>query len=254
LAINFDNLPMLNRDSVPVASAERVLQVLAVLAQGGRMLSAQDLMAQTGLPRSTLYRQLARLKHWGFVVESEGGYAPGPLSLQLALGFDLSSHLVRLARPGLLALARQSHESVGLIVASNDSAVCLDMVESEMSLRCSFEKGRSVPLRAGASAKCLLAHLPEARRHALLLARHSDTEKRQIDEDELSAIRRSGYAISSGEVDAGVWGVSVPLFGVARQAVGAMTLMAPIVRAQGQESALTEMAVVAAARISRGLS
>jgi DNA-binding IclR family transcriptional regulator len=55
-------------------------------------------------------------------------------------------------------------------------------------------------------------------------------------------------------VDAGVWGVSAPLFGANRQAVGALTLMAPVTRAQGQESALTDMTIVAAARISRGLS
>ena len=241
-------------ESVLAASTDRVLQVLAVLAQQGRVMSAQDLMTHTGLPRSTLYRQLARLKHWGFVLESDGGYAPGPLSLQLALGFDLSSHLVRLAHPGMIALARQSHESVGLIVAVNDSAVCLDMVESELSLRCSFEKGRSVPLRAGASAKCLMAYMPEARQTALLHNWHADAEARKTAGDELVAIRAAGYAMSAGEVDAGVWGISVPLFGVARQAVGALTLMAPIVRAQDQESALTDMAVVAAARISRGLS
>ena len=39
----------------------------------------------------------------------------------------------------------------------------------------------------------------------------------------------------------------------ARQAAGAITLMAPLLRAQGQEQALIHMAVVAAARISRQL-
>lgn len=241
-------------DPQTVATADRVLHVLAVLAQQGRVMTVNELMAQTGLARSTLYRLLARLKRWGFVFESDGCYAPGPVSLQLAVGFDLSSHLVRQARPDMVALARQSHESVGLIVAVNDSAICLDMVESAQSLRCSFEKGRSVPLRAGASAKCLLAHLPAGSRDALLAAQHSDPLERQAAQDELDAIRAAGVATSAGEVDPGVWGVSAPLFGAARQAVGALTLMAPIVRAQGQESALADMTLVAASRISRGLS
>lgn len=235
-------------------TADRVLQVLAVLAQQGRVLSAADLMSQTGLARSTVYRLLARLKRWGFVLESDGCYAPGPLSLQLALGFDLSSHLVRQAREDMIALARQSHESVGLIVAVNDRAVCLDMVESEQSLRCSFEKGRSFPLRAGASAKCLLAHMPDAQRDAVLAVHFGDAAERAAARADLVAIRQAGYATSSGEVDAGVWGISAPLFGANRQAVGAITLMAPVTRAQGQESALADMTMVAAARISRGLS
>ncbi len=60
--------------------------------------------------------------------------------------------------------------------------------------------------------------------------------------------------MSAAEVDPGVWGCSVPLFGATRQAVGALTLMAPILRAQGQEQVLIRMAVVAAARISRQLA
>lgn len=244
------------KSALPAAipTADRVLQVLAVLAQQGKASSAPELMALTGLARSTLYRQLARLKRWGFVLESDGFYAPGPLSLQLALGFDLASHLVRQARPGMVELSQQSHESVGLILAVNDQAICLDMVESHHSLRCSFEKGRSVPLRAGASAKCVLAHLPEAARGAVLDAQWGPgTPSRESARHELDAIRAAGFAVSEGEVDAGVWGCSVPLFGASRQAAGAITLMAPILRAQGQEQTLIRMAVVAAARISREL-
>jgi DNA-binding IclR family transcriptional regulator len=218
-------------------------------------MSASELMQKTGLARSTLYRQLGRLKDWGFVSETDASYAPGPLSLQLALGFDLASNVMRVARPEMEALSRQSHESVGLIVAVNDRAVCLDMVESQHSLRCSFEKGRSVPLRDGASAKCVLAHLPELQRRAVLDMQHEpgSAEWRAADQA-LAAIRDAGCISSAGEVDAGVWGVSAPVFAAPRHAVGAITLMAPISRVQGQEAALTQMTVVAAARISRQLS
>ncbi len=165
-----NNARMVPGASPSIASSDRILQVLAVLAQQGRPLTAADLMNQTGLARSTLYRQLARLKSWGFVSEVDGSYAPGPLSLQLAHGFDLSSSLMRAARPEMEALAHRTNESVALIVAVNGRAACLDMVDSAQSLRCSFERGRSVPLHTGASARCVLAHLPEATRLAVLEA------------------------------------------------------------------------------------
>lgn len=238
-----------------VATADRVLQVLAELAKQGRALTAADLMEITSLARSTLYRQLARLKQWGFVSEIDGSYAPGPLSLQLALGFDLASNLVQVARPHMTALAKQSRESVGLIVPVNGQAVCLEMVESEQSLRCSFEKGRSVPLKTGASAGCLLAHLPAAQRHAML-ARHyrHNSEEWHAAEQELQAIQRAGLAVSAGKVDAGVWGVSAPVFGAPGHAIAAVTLMAPLSRVQGREAALMKMTKVAAARMSRQLT
>ena len=202
---SFDTAFMPTSASPSMTTADHVLQVLAVLAQQGHSLSAAEFMERRGLARSTLYRQLARLKRWGFVLESEGRYAPGPLSLQLALGFDLASHLVCQARPDLQALAEQSHESVGLIVTVDDQAICLDMVESQQSLRCSFEKGRSVPLRAGASAKCLLAHLPHAAEAAVLDSQYEpDSAERQAAQTELEAIREAGFAASTGEVDPGV--------------------------------------------------
>lgn len=237
----------------PVSAVDRALVVLATLAKHGGALTAIELMAKTGLSQSTLYRQLATLKRWGFVLEVEGRYAPGPLSLQLALGFDLASHLAQQARPDMLALAQQSQESVGLIVAVNSQAVCIDMVESRQALRCSFEKGRSVPLQKGASAKCLLAHLPPSALMATLAATLATTPPSSADLAELTAIRKAGYAVSSGEVDEGVWGISAPLFGIDKRAVGALTLMAPSVRVQSKQSPLIQMTVVAAARISRSL-
>ena len=237
---------------VPAVSAvDRALVVLATLAQQGCPLTATELLQKTGLSQSTLYRQLASLKRWGFVLEVEGRYAPGPLSLQLALGFDMASHLAQHARRDMLLLAQQSQESVGLVVAVNYQAICIDMVESRQALRCSFEKGRSVALEKGASAKCLLAHLPEAQIKAALAAFAAAPAGLG---EELVAIRKAGFALSDGEVDAGVWGVSVPLFALGKQAVGALTLMAPSVRVQDRQSPLIQMTVVCAARISRSLS
>ena len=239
----------------PSPAADRVLQVLATLAQQGRPLGVPDLMGLTGLARSTLYRQLARLRQWGFVLEHDGRYAPGPLSMQLAAGFDMASHLVHTARPRMQALSHHTRESVGLLVAVNAHALCLDMVESPHSLRCSFDKGRGVPLRAGASAKCLLAHLPPAARDAELARQfEGDAAGRAALAQQLADIARTGYAVSEGEVDAGVWGGSAPLFSAPHCAVGALTVMAPSVRAHGHEAQLIEQVVVAAARISKALA
>ncbi|WP_454689186.1 IclR family transcriptional regulator [Achromobacter aloeverae] len=239
----------------PPAAQDRVLLVLATLAQCNGPVAAQELVRATGLPRSSLYRQLARLKQWGFVQEEDGSYAPGPMGLQLAQGFDASSHLVHMARMDMQRLVAQTHESVGLIVAVNDRAICLDMLESPQALRCSFEKGRSVPLRRGATAKCLLAHLPAARRDAVLDAWENEPpDPRQPDRAALAAIRKAGYACSQSEVDEGVWGTSAPLFGPGQRLAACMTLMAPASRALPREAELIQLLVVAAARVSRLLS
>jgi len=238
----------------PSAGADRVLMVLATIARHGRPVAARELVELTGLPQSTLYRQVALLKRWGFVQESVGTYAPGPISLQLALGFDHASHLVEEARIGMARLVAESGESVGLVVAVNNQAVCLEMVDSQQSLRCSFEKGRGVPLLAGASAKSLLAFMPPAAARAILadlLA--GEPERQALLQTELAAIRAAGYALSEGEVDPGVWGVSVPVFRLPGHALGSITLMAPATRVRGKEQRLIEMTVATASSISTRL-
>ncbi|CAJ0853712.1 hypothetical protein R1479_00162 [Ralstonia mannitolilytica] len=238
----------------PAAGADRVLMVLATIARHGRPVAARELIELTGLPQSTLYRQVALLKRWGFVLEAAGTYAPGPISLQLALGFDHASHLVQEARIGMGRLVAESGESVGLVVAVKDQAVCLEMVESQQSLRCSFEKGRGVPLLAGASAKSLLAFMPAAASRAILADLLAGQPEQQAQlQTELAEIRAAGYALSEGEVDPGVWGVSVPVFRLPGHALGSITLMAPATRVRSKEQRLIDMTVAAAASISARL-
>jgi len=235
------------------AHHDRVLFVLSALAQSKTAMTAAELMQATGLSQSTLYRQIATLRRWGFVMESEGRYSPGPVSVQLASGFDGNSDLVIAARADMRALAQQSHESVALVVVVNDRVVCLEMIDSEQSLRCSFDRGRSVPARDGASAKCLLAHMPPGQRDDLLDGLGEDPGCRARRAAELDAIREAGHAVTHGEVDAGVWGVSAPVLAPGRRLRGAITLMAPLTRVEGMEAAFVHMTVVTAARISRAL-
>jgi DNA-binding IclR family transcriptional regulator len=243
--------------SSSITGAERVLQVLAAMASRGRAMTVKDLLAETGLPQSTLYRQLVLLKRWGFVSDHGGLYAPGPISLQLALSFDLNSLLVEASREEIAKLSKTSRESIGLVVTVNDQLICLEMVDSDHSLRCSFEKGRTVPLTAGASAKCLLAFMGDrARAETLDRLFANDSTGRSAMEMQLRKIQEHGYATSEGEVDAGVWGVSAPLFrrtGGVDACCAAITLMAPATRAVGRESIFTAQTLQTSRLISHRL-
>lgn len=231
------------------AGADRVLFVLATLARHGHPINARDLAQKTGLAQSTLYRQIALLKQWGFVAEIDGKYAPGPVGLQLAMGFDQASHLVHEAKLPMARLAAESGESVGLIVAVKDQAVCLEMVESQHSLRCSFEKGRGIPLLDGASAKSLLAFMPGSAARQIVTDLLGAKPGRQTQLfAELDRIRERGFVVTEGEVDPGVWGISAPLFRQPGKAAGTLTLMAPATRAHQKTQQLID-ATLATARV-----
>jgi len=231
--------------------AERTLFVLYTLAQHGEPISVNQLAKITDLAVSTLYRQLNLLKSWGFVQESDATYMPGPTCLQLAWGFDQSSWLVRESLPEMQNLSDKTNETVGLMVAVAEQVVCLEMVESKHSLRCTFVKGKGLSLLHGASAKSLLAFLPESRRSNVL--QQCEAELQHQLQQEIVQIQEQGFATSFGEVDEGVWGVSVPLLSSAAKLLGTVTLMAPSSRAQNRKEWLIDLTRKCVARIEMRL-
>jgi DNA-binding IclR family transcriptional regulator len=138
-----------------------------------------------------------------------------------------------------------------LLVPINDAVVCLAMVESDQPLRCSFARGRAHPLTRGASAKALLAFLPEAQADVLIAdSAPDDPEAVAALRAQLEEIRRRRFATSESEVDIGVWGVSAPLVSDVGRLEGTITLMAPVSRIAGREAELAQLTRAAADRIS----
>lgn len=235
-------------------TSERVLMVLRMVAEYGRPVSASELIQASGLNKSTIYRLLASLRRWGFVMESDALYAPGPACLQMALNFDAVTLLSLHANDAMIDLRNTTQETVAVTVVMQQEAVCISMFEPRQSLRCSFEKGRSLPLYRGATAKCLLAHLPLPARQHIAKTHISNMFEREIYEKALLQIVQQGYACSESEVDDGVWGVSVPILSPNQQLLGALTLMAPIIRTQNKHQRLIEETLNAAKRIQASLN
>ncbi len=138
-----------------------------------------------------LYRQIALLKRWGFVAENAGHYAPGPISLQLALGFDVNSLLVEASRSEMKQLARASQESIGLVVAVKHQVMWPGNGRQPALVALLVRKSRAVPLKAGASAKSLLAFMADKARGTEVLDTVFDNDPagRVAIEAELEQIR-----------------------------------------------------------------
>jgi DNA-binding IclR family transcriptional regulator len=241
------------KSSTPPSSVvDRVLYVLTCVARAGRPIAAKQIAAQVDAPLSTVYRHLAALKEWGLLQEhaQTGLFEPGPTGVQLAWGFDQNSLLINHSRDAITDLVHRTGESVGLLVPVNDQVVCLSMVETEQPLRCSFTRGRAHPLTRGASAKALLAFLPEERAEILIANQIGSGPEADHLRRELADIRERRYATSEGEVDAGIYGVSAPLISDAGRLEGTITLMAPLGRLAGREMEIVKLIRATADRIS----
>ena len=139
------------------------------------------------------------------------------------------------------------------MVPSNGQAICIELIDSPQPLRCCYQKGLAQPLLVGASARVLLAHMAPERSEAILHEQGVDAEGIVVYQQSFIPIRAQGYAVSLGEIDDGIWGVSAPVLDSRNRLHGAISLMAPAFRAQQHSERLTRWTREVALRVGARL-
>jgi DNA-binding IclR family transcriptional regulator len=240
-----------------VKSAERVLDVLELLARRGAGLSHAGIAAALGIPKSSLtqlLRTLVRRRYLAFDAARKTyglGEAAVALARPGARGFDI----VRLAEPIVAALTRRTDESAALNLPREDEIEVACGANSSLPLLWSMKIGQRAPLYATSGGKVILAHLPRARQRAYLarvrlrrftagtLASAAALEK------ELAEIRSSGVGHSFEEYSPGIVGIAVPVLDAAGAPLASLNVAVPAVRytpARGEEIAAALKAAAAA--------
>jgi DNA-binding IclR family transcriptional regulator len=199
-----------------VQSVVRAAELLKALGALGEPATVYDLADRCGLNRSTAWRILATLEDEGLVERdpASGRYGVGYalVALGAAAGHD---PLVRRAHAPLRALAEACAETASLAVPRRLQLVYVDQVQAPHVMAADW-LGRATPLHATSTGKALLAWLSEDEIGVALpgrLERYTDTTitTRAVLRAELADIRARGYAVSRGELEPALWGVSAPV-------------------------------------------
>jgi DNA-binding IclR family transcriptional regulator len=220
-----------------VESSRKVLSMLSWFEPGRPLATVETLARAAGVPKSTAYRYISILRETGFLTDDgRGAYHVAPRVFRLAGAAQAATNYVELARPGMERLAAHTGETVILVRRIGDCGVCIARVESEHSVRLSFEVGAAFALHAGASPKILLAHLSERDRHAYFsraMQTNSQLKKRlPALERELGEIRASRLAFSNAEITPDIWAVAAPVMHGAR-VIAALSVCGPRFRLRG---------------------
>ncbi|WP_426977294.1 IclR family transcriptional regulator [Pseudarthrobacter sp. O4] len=203
-----------------------------------RSLSSPQIAGLLRVPTATVYRHLQTLLQAGFVVESQviGRYSAGPEVVRLADNYRDEALAQGVVRQRLEQLSGETGELAAFLVQSSGEALCVESVESTHILSCSYAAGRSRPLLNGASARAILASLPEEEIEGILAGHFLGREEEASIRADLSNIRERGYATSSGALAPGIWGVSAPVFSEANSLAGVVTTMVPLERAATEDA------------------
>jgi len=229
--------------------------LLLAFSRERHTLTTRDLSDATGVPLPSVYRYVTLLRELGLLIgDGRGRYHLSARLTALARAAEAAEPLHTIADPVMRRLATQTGETVILVRLVAGSATCVHRVESGYRLRISFEPGQQLPLLRGASARLLLASMPEEARQQQLapLARQDPQAAAEL-AMRVAAAQRDGWAVSEEEIDRGVFAVSAAVRDSAG-IVAALTVPSPLTRAPaGIQGELLDRVLAAAGEINEAL-
>jgi DNA-binding IclR family transcriptional regulator len=243
----------------PVQILAKAAAALDCLASA-RELTAAQLAAQLGEPRSSVYRLLASLSDVGLV---EAGSARGTYRLGLKL-FQLGSRVAQrfderqLALPTMERLHEITEQTVFLCVRRDDQAVCIERLNGMHVQTLELLLGGTLPLHVGAAPQVLLAFETDEFRESYLrrgsfrrFTPKTPVTARKI-RLELEEIHRLGYAVSDEDVTLGVAALGAPIFDHTDQIRAALSISGVKPAILGSDEAkMRRLVLESAAEVSR---
>jgi len=207
----------------PVTSVDRALRILTALGAAARGLTLDDLADRLGIPKSSLHRILAALKHRRFVSQPETGgpYFLGAELLATAFRFHDALDLRALIHPLLARVSADLNETIHMAVLDGAEVIYQDKIEAPHSIKLSSVIGGRNPAHATGVGKALLAWTyptDEAlRAWATLFGPLPAPTQRTVASvsklaEQLAEVRHRGYALDIEENETGVRCAAVPIF------------------------------------------
>ena len=223
---------------VVVKSADRVLDLLELLARKPHGLTHTELADTLDIPKSSLTQLVGNLQARDYLTFTPGPnvYMLGPALMRLVRRGQIATDLPALAQPITDRITKLTGESSSLNLLRDDQVQRVCGVNASHPLQFSMTIGELAPLYAVSSGKILLALMPEAEREAYLarmkprrITPHTITSLTTL-RRELRAAARNGVAYSFEESAPGIVGSAVAVLDEERRPGGALTVAMPSVR------------------------
>ena len=183
----------------------RLLAVLGALSKASANgLRLTDVVEATGLGKTTAHRILGGLMSYGLAEQDSetGRFFIGVTMLSWATAARDRFSLVRLVEPALVRIARQTQDTVYLVVRTGDEIVCLDSREGSFPIKVlTLNVGDRRPLGIGAGSLAILSALPDTEIDRILVTNAEAMSAYPFDEVKLrqmiATTRQNGYSYNN---------------------------------------------------------
>jgi len=217
---------------------EKSILTLLAFSEERSSWGVRELSQKLGFSPATVQRILKTYTSYGFLKQDPQTrqYYLGNIFYRFLEPLHNVNRVTLRAKKFMESVAMETKETVHLNILEDDHRICIDTMESPMTLRAGMPLGHSSPLHAGASAKCLLAFSsPEFIQTYLKqqpLKRLTDQTLVDLQAlmDELSRIRSNGYSESLGERTPGLGSLSAPIMDHRGEIIASLSLAIPEIR------------------------
>ena len=241
-------------------SVGRIFSILESLASMEAGATLSQLAISASAPKTSLVGLLAGLTDEGCLSRDENGrYYLGPRFITLAMRAVSGREFLKLIRPTLVDLARETGETA-VIAALNhegDMVTYLDKVESTNSIRYSVPIGENRELYCTVGGKLLLAYFESEQLQNYLRShrrkRYTDTTLTGKPEilAALEKIRQEGIARTSNEQVQGSSGLAAPIYSDNGEVIAAILIAGPSERMHANAAQNERLIIQAAEECTR---
>ncbi len=210
----------------------KALEVLEEVANFGRPVRFNDVLAQSRFPKPTLYRLIQTLTNQGMLDfdPERSTYAPGARLVRLAHAAWQQSSLAQVASPYLQELSEQTGETVHLAQLDSAQVLYLDKRNAKQPVEMYSQAGKVGPAYCTGVGKAMMAFLPEAEAEKVIgqqsfhvFTEHTLANAEDLKE-ELAEIRGHGYGFDREEHEPGIICVAMPILTERGRLIGAMSV------------------------------
>ena len=243
-------------------SLEKAIQIIELISESSGM-GVREMSGLTGYPPATVHRIVAALAARKYLQQDPRSrtYTLAPRFMELGERAQKQFDLVPVARVHLEELLQKAGENANLTVRDGWEVVYIDHLHSnEHSLQLFTRLGARVPLYCCGVGKMFLSYFEEEELDRYLQSSefHQYTPYTFIEpklmREEITLIRKQGYAIDNQEKEMGVRCVAAPIVGRGSDIVASLSISGATQRvSEDRLPELVALVVECGARISRDL-
>lgn len=222
----------------PVQSAERIFQVMEVLADNGEM-GLMELSAMLGLHKSTVHRLLMSLIYMGYAKQDETTqkYMLSYKVVNMASKVLDRTDVLQVAKPYMERLSDLSGETVHLVQREENNILYIYKIEAKVgTIRMVSHVGMVHPMYCSGVGKAIMATLSEDEVKQIWNESiiEKKTDKTITDfarmQEVLAEVRENGYALDDEENEKGVRCIAACLYGHQKEVKYAFSISGPTSR------------------------